>query len=105
MDSAYDSSKIYEYLEAKGIEPIIKPRRNSRLDTKSKARRRAVELYKKLGHKAWIDLKQYGRRWMDETAFSMFKRLFGEHCLAKTPYTIAKELIAKAFIYNMIINL
>jgi hypothetical protein len=32
----------------------------------------------------------------------VFKRLYGEYCMAKN---ITKELSAKAYIYNMIINL
>lgn len=48
-DGAFDSSRVYELLEQKGIEAVIKPRRNSRLDTPSQPRRRAVALYKHLG--------------------------------------------------------
>jgi len=40
-----------------------------------------------------------------ETAFSTFKRLYGEYCIAKNMETIAKEIAAKAYIYNMLINL
>ena len=29
------------------------------------------------GYEAWAKLKDCGRRWMAETAFSTFKRLFG----------------------------
>lgn len=39
-----------------------------------------------------------------ETAYSTFKRTFGEFCLAKTMKNITKELTTKAFIYNMLIN-
>jgi hypothetical protein len=47
----------------------------------------------------------YGRRWSAETAFSTFKRLYGEYCMAKNTENISKELMAKAYIYNMLINL
>ncbi len=104
-DGAFDSSDIYELLESKGIEAVIKPRRNSRLDAPSKARRRAVRMYRRLGHGGWARLKGYGRRWMVETAYSTFKRVFGEHCMAKTLGNIAKELVAKATIYNFLVNL
>jgi hypothetical protein len=40
-----------------------------------------------------------------EAAFSTFKRLYGEYSMAKSMENIAKELSAKAYIYNMIINL
>jgi len=104
-DGAYDSSKVYRLLEEKGIEAVIKPRRNSRLDTPSEHRRRAVTLYKRLGEKGWTRLKGYGRRWSVETAYSTFKRKSGEFCIAKTMKNITKELMTKAFIYNMLINL
>jgi len=104
-DGAYDSSDIYELLESKAIEAAIKPRRNSRSDTQSEARGRNVSLYRRLGHQAWAKLKGYGRRWSVETAYSTFKQALGEFCMAKTLKNIAKELTAKAFIYNMLVNL
>jgi len=104
-DGAYDSSKLYELLEQKGIEAVIKPRKNSRLNTPSEPRRESVTRYKHLGHKRWATLKEYGRRWSVETAYSTFKRAFGEFCMAKTMKNITKELTAKAYIYNMLIDL
>jgi len=104
-DGAYDSSDIYELLGSKGMEAAIKPRKNSRLDTPSGARGRTVSLYRRLGHQAWAKLKEYGRRWSVETAYSTFKQALGEFCMAKTLKNIAKELTAKAFIYNMLVNL
>ena len=47
----------------------------------------------------------YGRKWTVETAFSTFKHLYGEYCASKNVETISKELAAKAYIYNMLINL
>ena len=41
-DGAYDSGDAYRLLEARGIESVIKPRRNSRLDTRCPGRRLAV---------------------------------------------------------------
>jgi len=105
MDGAYDNSQVYETLEERGIEAVIKPRRNSRTDTPSEPRRDAVTQYKRLGHEPWAKLKGYGRRWSAETACSTFKRTFGEFCMAKTMKNITKELATKAFIYNMLINL
>jgi hypothetical protein len=53
----------------------------------------------------WIGLRGMGgsSRPM-ETAYSTFKRTFGEYCMAKTMKNITKELTTKAFIYNMLIN-
>jgi len=104
-DGAYDSSQVHELLEQKGIEAVIKPRRNSRSDTPSQPRRRAVTLYKRLGHTHWAKLKGYGKRWSVETAYSTFKRTFGEFCMAKTMSNIEEEMMTKAYIYNTLINL
>ncbi|RLC73554.1 MAG: IS5 family transposase [Chloroflexi bacterium] len=103
-DGVYDSGKAYEILEARGIEPVIKPRRNSRPDTPSPARR-VVQDFKDLGYEAWNREKGYSRRWAADTAFSTFKRLFGEHSLARTLENINKELTTKVALYNMLINL
>jgi len=34
-------------------------------------------MFKELGEKAWSRVMGYGRRWSAETAFSTFKRLYG----------------------------
>ena len=64
-----------------------------------------IILYKLLSHKRWAKFKGYGKRWSVETAYSTFKRAFGEFCMAKTMKNIRKELTAKAYIYNMLTNL
>ena len=38
---AYGAGRVYEFSESKGVEAVIKPRKNSRIDTLSGARRRA----------------------------------------------------------------
>jgi hypothetical protein len=105
MDGAYDSVKAYRLLRSMGVNPIIKPRRNARTDRGPSERRVSVIMFKVLGEKAWSRVMGYGRRWSAETAFSTFKRLYGEYCMAKNTENIAKELSAKAYIYNMLINL
>ena len=104
-DGSYDHAEAYEDLGSRSIEAAIKPRRNSRPDTPSKARRKEVRLYQHLGHRRWAKHKGYGRRWSVETTYSTFKRAFGEFSMAKTLENIAKELVAKATIYNMLVNL
>jgi len=84
---------------------VIKPRKNSRIDTPLEARRAAVRLHRRLSHKRWFRAVSYGKRWRFGTAYSTFKRAFGESCMAKTMKSIVKELSAKAFIYNMLVNL
>jgi hypothetical protein len=104
-DGAYDSGVVFEELEARGIEAVIKPRRNSVPGTASPARGRAVEEFLELGYEGWAVEKGYGRRWAVETAFSTFKRLFGEHSLARSMDCITRELVAKVSLYNMLVNM
>jgi hypothetical protein len=96
---------VLEELEARGIEAVVKPRRNSVPGTKSSARGRAVWKFQELGYEAWAREKGYGRRWMAETVFSTFKRLFGEHSLARGMDYIIQELVAKVSLYNMLVNM
>jgi len=104
-DGAYDTARMYERLKEKGIEAVIKPRRNSILETPSMARRYEVDLYRNLGHKKWAEVKGYGRRWSVETAYSTFKRTFGDNVMAKTLNNVVKELVAKVSLYNLLIRL
>ncbi len=104
-DGAYDSGMVFEALEERGIEAVIKPRRNSVSSTRSLARGGAVREFQGLGYEGWAREKGYGRRWAVETAFSTFKRLFGEHSLARSMDCIRKELVAKVSLYNMLVNL
>jgi hypothetical protein len=105
MDGAYDSSKNYAPLRGMNINSIIKPRRNARVDRGPPERRNSVIILKTLGEREWSRVMGYGRRWAAETAFSTFKRLYGEYSMAKNMETITKELAAKAYIYNTLINL
>lgn len=90
-------------LEAE-IEPVIKTRRNSVPGTAS-ARGRAVEEFLDMGYESWACEKGYGDRWMVETAYSTFKRLFGECSLSRTLENIAHELVAKVALYNLLVNM
>jgi transposase len=105
MDGAYDSSKSYDFLKRMSIIPIIKPRKNARIDRGPPERRGSVTIFKRIGEKEWSKMMDYGKRWAVETAFSTFKRLYGEYCMSRKMENISKELIAKAYIYNMLINL
>jgi len=105
MDGAYDNSKAYNLLRRLCIKPVIKPRRNAKVDRGPPERRRAVKLIKRISDEVWARMVGYGKRWAVETVFSTFKRQYGEYCMAKSMKSIEKELKAKAYIYNMLINL
>jgi len=51
--------------------------------------------------KAWKQRHGYGQRWMAETAFSTFKRLFGEYTSSIKFRHMAKEILIKATLYNL----
>ena len=104
-DGAYDSGKVYGFLEGRGIEAVIKPRRNSRLGTRCPGRRLAVGRIREVGYEAWARLTGYGGRWAVETAYSTFKRLFGGLSLARSFEGIARELVGKVALYNMLVNM
>ena len=104
-DGAYDSGMVFEALEERGIEAVVKTRRNSVLGPGSSARGRAVREFQEMGYEGWAVEKGYGRRWAVETAFSTFKRLFGEHSLARSMDCIRMELVAKVSLYNMLVNM
>ena len=44
---------------------------------------------------------QYNYRWIAESVFSSFKRIFGEYVKAVRWKNMVKELMLKASIYNM----
>ena len=67
-DGAYNSGDVYEFLGNRGIEVVVKPRRNARLGSGPPGRRRAVALIRELGEDAWAKLTGYGRRWAVETS-------------------------------------
>jgi len=71
-DGAYDSGDVYRLLEAKGVEPVVKPRRNAGLGVGPPARRRTVSQIRDLGYDAWAKLMGYGRRWAVEASYSTF---------------------------------
>ena len=79
--------------------------KNSVLATKSEARRGEGDMYRCLGHETWAEEKGYGRRQSVETAYSTFKRTFGESVMVKTMAKAVKEGVAKASIYNVLVHM
>jgi len=100
-DGAYDSRFNFTFFEELGIEPAIKVRKNSSRRARGcPARKRVVMEYLR-DPEAWKRRVGYGLRWMAETAFSIFKRLFGEHVRARTLPNMVREMLLKARLYNL----
>jgi len=100
-DGGYDSKKNFSYLAAKEIEPVIKVRKNSSGKSDGCMPRKLMAQEYLKNPKAWKSSHQYGQRWMAETAFSTFKRLFGEYASSIKFKHMAKEMIIKASLYNI----
>jgi hypothetical protein len=105
MDGAYDTRWSYIILRGMGIRPIIKPRANARTDRGPPERRTSAAILRTFGAKGWSVFMGYGRRWAAETAFSTYKRLYGKYCMSRNKENIERELKAKAYIYNTLINM
>jgi hypothetical protein len=104
-DGGYDSRVNFSYLDERGIEAGIKVRKNSSRRTRGcPARRRAV-VDQLRDSEAWKMRVGYGRRWMVETVFSVFKRLFGEYVAARSFPAMVKEVMLKASLYNLFMSL
>ena len=104
-DPAYDSSRVYGLLEGMGIEVVVKPKVNARSDRGPPSRGRMVGMIRELGYATWQEFAGYGGRWAVETAYSTFKRLFGESALGRSLWSIAVELTGKVALYNALVNM
>jgi len=103
FDGAYDTYEIWEGLEQRGIQPLIRLRKNAVADYwKSWQRAKTVKEYKK-NEKKWVKEKGFGQRWQVETWFSSLKRRFGEHCTATKPRNVLHEVLFKTALCNKMI--
>lgn len=101
LDGAYDSRRNFSYLTGKGIDPAIRVRRNSSCRARGCPARKRVVLEYLRDSEEWKRRVGYGRRWMAETAFSTFKRMFGEHVTARKFPNMVREMVLKARLYNL----
>jgi hypothetical protein len=103
-DGAYDSKSNFRMLSDRGIDPLIRVRKNASFKGGGCMPRKFAVL-EQLGNANWRRERGYGYRWMVESAFSSIKRVFGEYiCAVKWP-NIVKELLLKASIYNLFMKM
>jgi len=100
-DGAYDTKTNFRYLTEKGIQPVIKVRKNASSKAGGCVPRKLVAQEYLKNPKAWKQKHRYGLRWMAETAFSTFKRLFGEYASSIKFKHMIKEMLIKASLYNL----
>jgi len=104
-DGAYDSNENFKILNAMGIEPAIKVRKNSIISSKSNIMRNSEVMQQTRDFLKWKKKKRYGQRWIAETAFSSIKRMFGEHASAIRFQNMVKEMVLKVSLYNLFTSL
>jgi IS5 family transposase len=103
-DGGYDTMANFNFLDSRGVEAVIKVRKDaSRRSRGSRARARAVREFQDMGYEAWKEEKEYGQRWACEVALSAFKRIFGEHVLARRRDLMVAEVLTKVALYNMML--
>jgi len=103
-DGAYDSKSNFRMLAERGIDRLIRVRKNASFKGGG-CMPRKFAVVEQLGNANWRRERGYGYRWMVESAFSSIKRVFGEYiCAVKWP-NIVKELLLKASIYNLFIKM
>jgi hypothetical protein len=103
-DGAYDSRANFNFLDGRGIKPVIRVRKNSVPKSKGcQARKVSVIEQQTFKPKAWSNIHRFGYRWRVEGAFSCIKRIFGEYVSARKVVNMAKEMAMKASIYNRFI--
>jgi hypothetical protein len=64
-----------------------------------------LESRRALGPRAWSRVHRFGFRWVVEGVFSVVKRVFGEYVLARKFVNMVKEVLMKAYLYNIFVAL
>jgi hypothetical protein len=100
-DGSYDNNKNFKYLYNKKILPGIKIRKNSITSSKNTNTRNKEVRSQTRDFFQWKKKRNYGHRWMAETAFSSIKRTYGEYISATKFKNMVKEMILKISLYNL----
>ena len=101
-DGAYDTKSDFSYLYHENITAGIKTRKNSSVNTDCYPRRKSV-LAQIFNYELWKHSVRYGDRWVAESVFSAFKRMFGEHVTSHKRENMIHELKMKVCLYNKMI--
>ncbi len=105
-DTAYDSRTNFNLLREIGAEPAIKLRKNATFKLMgSRARRDEAMLLDALGYEGWKAVKDYGKRWLVEIAFSAFKRVLGETLRGRRFVSQKVEASLKVMLYNRFLSI
>ena len=103
-DGAYDSRANFQFLSSKGIEPLIRVRKNSVAKARGCYPRKYAVQEQLSDREEWSKKHGYGHRWMVESVFSSIKGRLGEHIRAKKLSNMVQEVRLKVFTYNWLIK-
>jgi len=98
---AYDTKDIFQFCSRKGVDPIIRVRKNA--STRARgcfARADVVRNMQSLAEKRWKKKKRYGKRWAVERGYSMFKHFFGGDVCSRRFEYMCTEIRQKCAILN-----
>jgi hypothetical protein len=91
LDGAYDTEGCWDKLIARGIHPVIPPRRDAvewfvkqEGDLADYPRNKAIRDMEELGRKGWNVKNGYHRRSLSETAMFRFKTIHGRTLYSRT---------------------
>jgi hypothetical protein len=99
-DGAFDSRKIFSYLDDKRIIPAIRVKKNSIPKSKGCYPRKKAVILQMADYSKWSASVSYGKRWIVESVFSSIKRMFGEEVRSKKRRNMVQELMLKISLYN-----
>jgi hypothetical protein len=112
-DGGYDTYENFEKCEALGIEPVIKidgnavttPPPNTYRNRRRGVPARVLHAQEQLpDQKRWKKEMRYGLRWHPEGFFSVLKRCYGTHAMARKFVNMQQELLFKAQLYNAMLE-
>lgn len=101
-DGAYDFEQCYRAIKDKEARPLIPPRRDARIRSKSPFEQRDENLreIRKKGRKRWKRESTYHKRSLVETAFFRLKTIFSERLRARRIETQSAEAMVRCLAMN-----
>ena len=105
-DAAYDARRNFNLLKEIGADPAIKLRKNAGLmKMGSDLRQQEAIMLDALGYEGWKEVREYGKRWLVEIAFSAFKRVLGDRLRARRFLGQKVEASLKVMLYNTFLSI
>jgi len=98
-DTSFDTFDNWKAVTGKGIEFVVNLRAGAKKGLKSFERNEEVGIIDTIGRELWSILFGYGRRWLVEVFFSVFKKVFGDRVRAHTFTMISKCMDVKYRMY------